>query len=148
MPSQQPSAALTQFHDEWSMEYSMVPRVVSLARRHTRRHVDRVGWEGDVEAAVLVVSELVSNAVRYARVAGCTLELGLRLRQGDLVVDVFDPLPHFPCFDRDTACAEDEGGRGLPLVRSVAALSWCPAPDYRGKRVQACLPGPARSPQD
>ncbi|WP_237543168.1 MULTISPECIES: ATP-binding protein [unclassified Streptomyces] len=125
------------------MTYSMVPRVVSLARRHTQRLVERTGWKGEVDVAVLVVSELVTNAVRYARAPGRVLTLRLRVLEcGGLVVDVSDPLPDFPCFDGDTTCTDDEGGRGLPLVRLVAELSWCPAPDGGGKTVRACLPPP------
>ncbi|MFI6524839.1 ATP-binding protein [Streptomyces uncialis] len=128
-------------NDEWSMTYAMVPRVVSLARRHTQRFVERVGWKGDADVAVLVVSELVTNAVRYARVPGRALTLRLRAQEcGGLRVDVSDPLPDFPCFDGDATRADDEGGRGLPLVRLLSELSWRPDPDGRGKTVRACLP--------
>lgn len=127
--------------DEWSMTYSMVPRVVSLARLHTRRLVERVGWTGDADVVVLVVSELVTNAVRYARVPGRVLTLRLRVREcGGLLVEVSDPLPDFPHFDGDTTCADDEGGRGLPLVRLVSGLTWRPDPDGNGKTVRASLP--------
>lgn len=84
---------------------------------------------GDREAAVLLVDELVSNALLHT--SG-----GLRLRVtvvGEVVrVDVFDHDTHAPVLrsvDRD-----DESGRGLHIVDSLAS-AWGVETVPGGKRV-------------
>ncbi|NYI08066.1 SpoIIE family protein phosphatase [Allostreptomyces psammosilenae] len=90
------------------------PRVVGRARRLVRDTL--VEWRLTVllETAELLVSELVTNALRYAG-----SPILLRMRRGrTLLVEVGDPLPDPP---RERATSErDEGGRGIQLV---AALS-------------------------
>lgn len=73
------------------------------------------------DTAELLVSELVTNSVRYA-----SAPIGVRLTLGDtLLVEISDPLPDPP---RERHAAEaDEGGRGLELVRRLA-LRWGPEP--------------------
>ncbi|MFD7405967.1 hypothetical protein ACFV7R_25535 [Streptomyces sp. NPDC059866] len=62
---------------EWTLHYSMVAGVVRLARIHTRRQLTVMRWAGDVDNAALVVSELVTNAIRHGQLPG--RELTLRL---------------------------------------------------------------------
>lgn len=76
MPNPQPPTLLT--HD-WSMGYPMTLRSVHLARLQARRRLTMWQWTGDIDDAVLVVSELVANAVRHGRVVGH--ELWLRLAE-------------------------------------------------------------------
>ncbi|MBY8877074.1 SpoIIE family protein phosphatase [Actinacidiphila acidipaludis] len=83
---------------------------VRLARRRVRDTL--VHWDllplSDV--TVLLVSELVTNSLRYAHGP-----IGVRMVRGSsLLVEVSDPLPDPP---RERNAAEtDEGGRGLQLV--------------------------------
>ncbi|WP_051940011.1 SpoIIE family protein phosphatase [Phaeacidiphilus oryzae] len=92
------------------------PSAVGRARRLLRSTVQE--WRLDdssAETAQLLVSELVTNAVRYA-----VAPIGLRLirRPDRLLVEVADPLPDPPRERR--AGRSDEGGRGLQLVRRLA----------------------------
>jgi len=106
---------------EWT--FPADPGCVRTARavvRDTLRtwHLDPV-----TDLAVLLVSELVTNSLRYA-----PGPVGLRLRPlggpdaaGGVRVEVSDPLPVPPLLR--TAAPDEEGGRGLLLVAS-AALRW------------------------
>jgi signal transduction histidine kinase len=93
------------------------PASVPAARRFVRRQCER--WKLNPEAAQLVVSELVTNAVRYA---GGDVTVTLR-RDGDhrVVVAVRDdsPLqPHLLHVGDDAT-----SGRGLAIVDALA-LRW------------------------
>ncbi|WP_433833927.1 ATP-binding protein [Actinoplanes sp. CA-015351] len=80
-----------------------------------------------LDSAAVVVSELVSNAVRHG--GGC-LELQLEAHDGRVVVSVADGSAVVPR-RRDP---DDEGGRGIALIEALAA-GWS-VQDYRGgKRV-------------
>ncbi|MBP5937160.1 ATP-binding protein [Streptomyces sp. LBUM 1476] len=115
---------------EWT--FPADPGAVRGARAVVRGQLR--GWrlEGVSDVAVLLVSELVTNALRHA--AG---PIRVRLIRpaglGDvLVVEVSDPLPDPP---RERAARpEDEGGRGLQLLAS-AANRWGTRPDASGKTV-------------
>ena len=87
---------------------------VRLARRRVRDTL--VQWDllplSDV--TVLLVSELVTNSLRYAHGP-----IGVRMVRGtSLLVEVSDPLPD-PPRARD-ADEDDEGGRGLQLVAGTS----------------------------
>ncbi|MFD8999638.1 SpoIIE family protein phosphatase [Streptomyces sp. NPDC059582] len=90
------------------------PAVVCDARRAVNRQLSRWGLDALTFTTELVVSELVTNAIRYA-----TGPIRLRLiRERALVCEVFDggaTAPHLR-HPRTT----DEGGRGLMLVSQVA----------------------------
>ncbi|MCH0566296.1 ATP-binding protein [Streptomyces sp. MUM 2J] len=115
---------------EWT--FPAEPGAVRTARAAVRSrlaawHLDNVG-----DVAALLVSELVTNALRHA-----TGPIGLRLVRPDglrnvLLVEVSDPLPD-PPRERD-ARPEDETGRGLQLVAS-AAHRWGTRPGEGGKTV-------------
>jgi anti-sigma regulatory factor (Ser/Thr protein kinase) len=90
------------------------------------------GWEvhpGVIETAELLVSELVTNAAKFAGLPAARLSyselagvqrisLALRYLPGRLIIEVVDPDPEPPVL-ADPA-VDAEGGRGLLLV---AALS-------------------------
>ncbi|MGV9884164.1 ATP-binding protein [Streptomyces sp. NPDC003006] len=121
----------------------MAPASVRLARLQARRRLTAWRWSGDVDDAVLVASELLANAVRHGRVAGHHAWLRLAVAEGaGLVVDVSDPVPVFPGFERRVGAAADgggESGRGLIVVRGLAEeLGWFPRADG-GKTVRARL---------
>ncbi|MFH8934770.1 MULTISPECIES: ATP-binding protein [Streptomyces] len=129
---------------EWT--FPAEPGAVRTARaavraRLTAWHLDSLG---DITA--LLVSELVTNALRHA-----TGPIGVRLVRPDgpaghdgyggvLLVEVSDPLPDPP---RERAARpEDESGRGLQLVAS-AARRWGTRPGDNGKTVwfELTVPG-------
>ncbi|QGV82595.1 ATP-binding protein [Streptomyces ficellus] len=99
---------------------------------------------GDV--TVLLVSELVTNSLRYA--SGPIGVRLVRLRPGEepfpalpgLLVEVSDPLRDGPL--ERTAGPDDEGGRGLQLV-ACSARRWGTRKGRSGKTVwfELALPG-------
>ncbi|MCX5330661.1 SpoIIE family protein phosphatase [Streptomyces sp. NBC_00140] len=84
------------------------------ARRLVRRTLSRWGLEELSDSAELLVSEVVTNAVRYAS-RPITVRL---LRTHVLRCEVTDDEPRLPVLGQ--ARATDEGGRGLYLVNRVA----------------------------
>ncbi|MFR9674395.1 SpoIIE family protein phosphatase [Streptomyces sp. TR06-5] len=84
------------------------------ARRLVRRALSRWGLDDLSDAVELLVSEVVTNAVRYAE-RPITLRL---LRTDRLRVEVGDDVPQLPRLRQ--ARATDEGGRGLYLVNRIA----------------------------
>ncbi|MDI2128901.1 SpoIIE family protein phosphatase [Yinghuangia seranimata] len=90
------------------------PPVVARARELTRKTLHDWDLESLVDIAELLVSELVTNALRYG--AG---PIRLRLLRGrNLLCEVADAVPSLPRLReaRDT----DEGGRGMQLVTTLA----------------------------
>lgn len=122
------------------MGYPMTLRSVHLARLQARRRLTMWQWTGDIDDAVLVVSELVANAVRHGRVVGHELWLRLaELEGGGLVVEVSDPVRAFP---EITAEPDGDSGRGLLVVRQLTQeLGWFHRTDV-GKTVRARLAAP------
>jgi anti-sigma regulatory factor (Ser/Thr protein kinase) len=111
------------------------PRAVAEARRQVRAAIRywRLPVDGDV--AVLLVSELATNAITHdgrvpegrsleGRTASRldTITLTIQCRDGRLRVDVHDTSPEPPVLS-GSAPVSAEGGRGLFLVDSLAA-SW------------------------
>ncbi len=92
------------------------------------------------DVAALLVSELVTNALRHA-----TGPIGVRLVRsarspGALLVEVSDPLPDLP---RERAARpDDETGRGLQLVAN-SSRRWGTRPGEKGKTVwfELAVPG-------
>lgn len=127
-----------------------MPGSVRSARHAVRDALHQ--WAFDVavgDVAVLLVSELVTNSLRYA-----SGPIGVRVRwphpDGEkpdrgadgrgLLVEVSDPLPDPPT-ERTTG-PEDESGRGLQLV-ACSARSWGTRRGKSGKTVwfELALPG-------
>ncbi|WP_055532510.1 ATP-binding SpoIIE family protein phosphatase, partial [Streptomyces alboniger] len=86
----------------------------SRARRLARSALVRWGLEDMTDAVELLVSEVVTNAVRYA-----SRPITLRLLRTDVLrCEVGDDVPQLPRLRQ--ARATDEGGRGLYLVNKMA----------------------------
>ena len=112
---------------EWQL--ALDPREVARARRLVRGKL--LDWDlpEAVESAELMVSELVTNAVKHGR----THHIGLRLvRTGALLCEVSDDEPAPAALLN--ASAHDEFGRGL-LVVSGLAREWGTSTTARGKTV-------------
>ncbi|MFI2426422.1 SpoIIE family protein phosphatase [Streptomyces sp. NPDC018955] len=90
------------------------PAVVAEARRTSARQLTRWGLDDLVFTTELVVSELVTNAIRHA---GGPVRLRL-IRERALVCEVFDGGATAPHLRHPRAM--DEGGRGLLLVSQLA----------------------------
>ncbi|MFD8650279.1 ATP-binding SpoIIE family protein phosphatase, partial [Streptomyces mirabilis] len=111
------------------------PRSVGRAREYARTQLTAWDLEPLVDTAELLVSELVTNALRYGEG-----EIRLRLLlDRTLVCEVWDAGLVQP--RRRRARDTDEGGRGLQLVGLLSA-SWGSRRTPRGKTVWFELPLP------
>lgn len=116
------------------------PGAVRAARTAVRNRLSAWNLDGLADVAALLVSELVTNALRHA-----TGPIGVRLVRPDaadgvLLVEVSDPLPDPP--RERVAALDDESGRGLQLV-AHAARRWGTRPGATGKTVwfELSVPG-------
>ncbi|MEW2394635.1 ATP-binding protein [Streptomyces sp. NPDC046862] len=122
---------------EWT--FPAEPGAVRAARAVVREQLR--GWhlESLADLTALLVSELVTNALRHA-----TGPIGVRLVRpsgplGVLLVEVSDPLPDPP--RERLPRPDDESGRGLQLVAS-SSRAWGTRPGAAGKTVWFELPVP------
>ncbi|MFJ6539515.1 SpoIIE family protein phosphatase [Streptomyces sp. NPDC091385] len=98
---------------EWQVEAN--PREVARARRLVADRLEEWGLPEAVETARLLVSEVVTNAVRH----GGGGSVGLRVVRTDaLLFEVTDAEPELPRLL--AAGPEDEEGRGLRVVTRLA----------------------------
>lgn len=112
---------------EWQL--ALDPREVARARRLVRGKLYDWNLPGAVESAELMVSELVTNAVRHARIR----HVGLRLvRNEALLCEVTDDEPAPASLLG--AKPDDEFGRGLRVV-SRLARGWGSSSTALGKTV-------------
>ncbi|MFJ5641457.1 SpoIIE family protein phosphatase [Streptomyces sp. NPDC093223] len=115
---------------------------VRSARRLTAGRLAEWGLSGLEDSTELIVSELVTNAVRHS-----TGPIGLRLiRHQVLTCEVFDSNDCLP--RAHTARTTDENGRGLFLVDRLSRR-WDARPEPGGKVVwseQDLAPPPSRGP--
>lgn len=118
-----------------SWSFPAEPSAVGRARALVRDTLANWALYPLCDPAELMVSELVTNALRYARGP-----IGVRMVRGaSLVVEVSDPILDMPRERR--AGHEDEGGRGLQLV-SKTAYRWGTRQGTLGKVVWFELPLP------
>ena len=93
------------------------PQTAGRARKLTRRALRRWGLDSMIDSTELMVSEVVTNAVRFA-----SRPIALRLLRTDVLrCEVADDSPQVPRMRR--AAPGDEGGRGLFLVNELSR-SW------------------------
>jgi anti-sigma regulatory factor (Ser/Thr protein kinase) len=116
-----------------------------IARSTARRFVSHWGARAVVEPLVLIVSELVANAVRHGRPP---IQLMLQRVGRGVRVDVHDEAPASGVMQRfdgpvDLPRAAAQGGRGLPLVHALSAKHGVDNIPDDGKRIWAVVePGP------
>ena len=109
------------------LEFEPVASSVALTRGFTAGVLEGAGWRDRVDAAVLLVSELVTNAVRHAY-GPCRLVVSF---DGDTVeFSVEDGDPQVPVVRN--ARVLDESGRGILLVGALAD-EWGVRPSAGGK---------------
>jgi anti-sigma regulatory factor (Ser/Thr protein kinase) len=111
------------------------PAAAGEARRQVRAAIRDWGAPVDPDVAVLLASELVTNAIMHE--TGQAITLGIRCFSDRLRVDVYDTCRSFP--PTPPACPGDaETGRGLVLVDTLAA-DWGSYPTPAGKAVYFTL---------
>ncbi|MEW1722981.1 SpoIIE family protein phosphatase [Streptomyces sp. NPDC093109] len=111
-------------------ELACDPAIVAEARRNVSAQLAAWGLEEAVFTTELVVSELVTNAIRYG-VAPIQLRL---IHDGSLICEVSDGSNTAPHLRR--ARVSDEGGRGLMLVAQLTQ-SWGTRQGEGGKTIWA-----------
>jgi hypothetical protein len=112
------------FGDSATIRLSSHPTSLRAARAFVDRTLEGWGWTDHVATAVLLTSELVTNAVIHVESDVVVTMRG----DGPLRVEVFDESIEQP--SRDRLCC----GRGLRVVEALAT-SWGVRREGRGKAV-------------
>jgi anti-sigma regulatory factor (Ser/Thr protein kinase) len=86
-----------------------------VVRRWARRQVQPVLQGDRLDVFLLLLSELVTNAVRHTRGARVEVELSM---DGTVMASVYDDSPDRPRLRR--AGPDDTSGRGLALVERLS----------------------------
>ncbi len=116
-------------------EYPPDLAMVATARADANAQMERWGLQEQMFTTELVVSELVTNAIRYA---GGPVVLRL-IRERILVCEVSDPSNTQPRLRR--ALTTDEGGRGLYMIAQLTSR-WGSRYGVRGKTIWTEQPLP------
>lgn len=106
-----------------------VPSSVGEARRLVRHELRDAQRDDLTEAAELLVSEMVTNAVVHA---GTAVELAMSVADDGLLVEVGDGSPHLP--SRSYFAPTAATGRGMMLLEQLAD-DWGISPQPNGKKV-------------
>jgi anti-sigma regulatory factor (Ser/Thr protein kinase) len=128
------------------LEMTAWPGAVPCARHHARQMLWDLGLKEFIETVELVVSEMVTNAVRASggldtqkrgtAVPLPVIRLWLEPEPDGVLVLVWDSCPLLP--ERQEPGLDDDSGRGLLLVEMLSA-AWgsCKLADIPGKVVWA-----------
>ena len=111
-----------------SVEVQEVPR----ARAAARGWCSAAGLNGLVDAVILVLTELLGNAVCHATTP---VIVRLEVRPTVVRIEVSDGSPDRPT--RRSAGPEDSHGRGLAIVDAITARHWGSERTDHGKLVWA-----------
>ncbi|MFG2819159.1 ATP-binding protein [Kitasatospora sp. NPDC048365] len=137
MPCRRTSLAATR------VELARVPQAVRVARRLLRTMAGDCGGCVAGGPAELLLSEVVSNAVRYARGSHVDVVVAPNGTRG-LMAAVFDEEPHL---DRGTRAGSGndgmERGRGLDLIEALSDTWGVTTVGDRGKWVWFTTAAPA-----
>lgn len=111
-----------------SLRFSAAPESVGMARDFVRENL--TGWpEATVDAAILITSELVTNAVVHARTRG---EVSVKASRSMLRIAVRDESKSAPVEGRPAQL--DTHGRGLNIVSDLSER-WGVTESLGGKSV-------------
>jgi anti-sigma regulatory factor (Ser/Thr protein kinase) len=125
-----------------SLEFGALATAVPCARLHTHTVLHEWGIGELAADAELIVSELVTNALKASQSLQDTPPFALRLRSDHkhLIIEVWDHSPHEP---RPVPAGGDgEGGRGLLVVEALSARWGYQRTGYSAKVVWAELDNP------
>ena len=123
------------------LKLGALPGAVPCARLHTRQVLWEWGLTVFSDSTELLVSELVTNAIRASRATAQHLPVRLWVVSDgtQIVIFVWDASPLPPV--ADDAADDAENGRGLLLVEGLSTRwGWYFAAGLGGKVVWASLP--------
>lgn len=100
--------------------FEPAPEAPGLARRAVTGWLHGRVHRGVLEDVTLLVSELVTNAVRHPKASG-RIEMRVEVAGGRVLVEVTDPGGGFAKPDVGEPPADALGGRGLLIVDRVAS---------------------------
>jgi anti-sigma regulatory factor (Ser/Thr protein kinase) len=136
-------ARLRRLPEDSHASWTLAPKLTSVreARSVLAEPMKRWGLEDLIPTTELLVSELVTNAVKYSR-AEVTLRL---VNEKALVCEVLDSSPALPRLRQ--ANSDDENGRGLQVVRQLSKrwgarriatgkVVWCEQPLPGGSSIE------------
>ncbi len=137
-------------NDRWPLQDFLELGALVSAVPCARLHARQVLWEWGIgslgDSTELLVTELITNAVRASRemTRACAVRLWLLSDSAQILILVWDASPQPPVLMGVTD--EAEHGRGLMLVEAVSEQwGWCSREDGDGKFVWAiarlCSPG-------
>ena len=109
------------------LELAATPESAAAARGFTAGVLGSAGWDRQVDTAVLLVSELVTNAVRHGNPP---YTLVIAVGEDEVELSVEDADPSMPTVRDGDALAEE--GRGFVLIGALAA-EWGVRPMLAGK---------------
>lgn len=124
-------------------EVTAEPECVARARKNATAQLEAWGLDEEIFATELIVSELITNAIRHAEPP---IELRLIRESGNLICEVSDASNTAPHMRR--ARIFDEGGRGLLLVAQLSRR-WGTRQSTYGKTIwsEQSLPGGLAGPE-
>ncbi|MFI5751483.1 ATP-binding protein [Streptomyces sp. NPDC051644] len=127
--------------------FSTTPQSVPAVRHQARTILTQ--WmpgitEGSLDRALLIVGELVANAVKHAARLSPRAELSLETADHQLIISVHDRDPHHPQA-LSAASPDGTGGRGMRIVYDLASevggiVEVHSDADLGGKLVRVCVP--------
>jgi serine/threonine-protein kinase RsbW len=116
----------------YAMAFKPTELAVPAGRQLTMAALEQWGLTELKQDATLIVSELLTNSIRYAE----TITLLLYAKDGGLTVEVWDDSSALPVIEEDRFMAES--GRGLFLVQAYSD-DWGCRPVDGGKVIWARL---------
>lgn len=124
------------WHQHSPIALPYAAHAAAAARAHLRRHARRLP-PAALEDALILTSELVTNAIRHGRPA---VTLAVALEPSALTVVVTDTSPLLPTLAPSPPPPDSPGGRGLVIVDALAD-QWgiAPHPANPGKAVWFAL---------
>ncbi|MEU7096893.1 ATP-binding protein [Streptomyces longwoodensis] len=108
----------------------------AVARHITQRWLETADQTHRLDDAVLIVSELVTNAVRHT---GASCRLALSLQNGRLDIAVADHSEDLPEIDRHAGRTAHGGGYGMNIIEQLGG-DMTVVPGLGGKTVHVVLP--------
>lgn len=118
-PTRDPGAGTAPRFRESVLELGAMPTAVGCGRDHTREILIEWGLSHLVDDAVLLASELLTNAMRAAQAVGArAMVLRLLANDEQLLIEAWDPW--IDGYDLERNSDDAEHGRGLVVIKALS----------------------------